>query len=85
MRLARRWARHELASRSETSEPMTTMTLFKVLFHWWTQLQLKSCCRIGSERMRLPVAAKMALQTAGAVGGNGGSPKPLGGLCDDTK
>ena len=30
--------------------------------------------------MRLPVAAKMALQRAGTTGGNAGSPRPVGGL-----
>ena len=34
---------------------------------------------IGSSRMRLPVAAKMALAMAGSTGGNMGSPKPVGG------
>ena len=34
---------------------------------------------IGSARRRLPVAAKMALQSAGANGGTPGSPTPLGG------
>ena len=29
--------------------------------------------------MRLPVAAKIALHTAGAAGGRPGSPKPVGG------
>ena len=43
-------------------------------------------CRLspanGSVRMRLPVAAKMALQTAGAAAGNPGSPKPVGAAAD---
>ena len=34
---------------------------------------------IGSRRMRLPVAAKMALHSAGAKGGSPGSPTPLDG------
>ncbi len=34
---------------------------------------------IGSRRMRLPVAAKMALHSAGANGGMPGSPTPLAG------
>src|SRR6266853_6965207 len=33
----------------------------------------------GSSRIRFPVAAKMALQTAGANGGTPGSPTPAGG------
>jgi hypothetical protein len=37
---------------------------------------LDSRSRIGSSRMRLPVAAKMALQSAGATGGTPGSPTP---------
>ena len=32
--------------------------------------------RIGSRRIRLPVAAKIALVTAGATGGTAGSPTP---------
>jgi hypothetical protein len=32
----------------------------------------------GSVLIRLPVAAKMALQTAGKIGGKVGSPKPVG-------
>ena len=38
-----------------------------------------SCVLIGSSRMRLPVAAKIALQMAGAIGGTPGSPTPAGG------
>ena len=34
----------------------------------------------GSWRTRLPVAAKMALLTAGSTGGSAGSPNPVGGL-----
>ena len=30
--------------------------------------------------MRLPVAAKIALQSAGMTGGSAGSPRPVGGL-----
>ena len=33
----------------------------------------------GSVRTRWPVAAKIALQIAGATGGNAGSPTPVGG------
>jgi hypothetical protein len=38
---------------------------------------------IGKSRMRLPVAAKIALQIAGGIGGTPGSPTPAGGasLC----
>src|SRR5689334_8223158 len=39
----------------------------------------RSAARIGSRRMRFPVAAKMALATAGAAGGTPGSPQPPGG------
>ena len=38
------------------------------------------CFDSGSERMRLPVAAKIALHTAGTTGGSAGSPMPVGGL-----
>ena len=37
-----------------------------------------SCFAIGKSRIRLPVAAKMALQIAGAIGGTPGSPTPAG-------
>jgi hypothetical protein len=37
-----------------------------------------SLMRIGSLRMRLPLAAKMAFATAGAAGGTPGSPTPVG-------
>ena len=37
---------------------------------------------MGSVRMRLPVAAKIALQSAGAAAGRPGSPKPVGGATD---
>src|SRR5438045_2396703 len=36
----------------------------------------------GSVRMRFPVAAKIALQTAGAAAGSPGSPKPVGAAVD---
>jgi hypothetical protein len=39
-----------------------------------------NCLPIGSARMRLPVAAKIALISAGANGGTPGSPTPLGGV-----
>ncbi len=35
---------------------------------------------IGSERIRLPVAAKIALHSAGAMGGKPGSPTPPNGM-----
>lgn len=40
---------------------------------------------IGSVRIRLPVAAKIALQSAGIAGGSGGSPSPVGELSVATK
>jgi hypothetical protein len=36
--------------------------------------------RNGNSRIRLPVAAKTALQIAGAMGGTPGSPTPAGGF-----
>src|SRR5216684_5246797 len=39
----------------------------------------RSSARMGSRRIGLPVAAKIALQTAGAIGGVPGSPAPPGG------
>ena len=44
------------------------------------QAVTRSPGRRGSVRMRLPVAAKIALQTAGSNGGSAGSPRPVGGL-----
>ena len=43
------------------------------------QPHFKSCFDSGSERTRLPVAAKMALHSAGITGGSAGSPSPVGG------
>ena len=39
---------------------------------------------IGKDRIRLPVAAKMALLTAGATQGTAGSPMPVGGAWEGT-
>lgn len=50
-----------------------TGTIFMLNFSYSS---FKSWERIGSRRIRLPVAAKMALATAGAIGGTGGSPTP---------
>jgi len=44
----------------------------------------RSTSVIGRVRMRLPVAAKIALQTAGAAAGSPGSPNPVGGATDLT-
>jgi hypothetical protein len=41
--------------------------------------QLKPDFAIGSDRSRFPHAAKIALTTAGGVGGSAGSPNPVGG------
>jgi len=38
----------------------------------------------GSGRSRLPVAAKIAFENAGAMGGTPGSPTPVGGWSDFT-
>src|SRR5258708_3204500 len=40
--------------------------------------QAKSSARIGNLRMRLPVAAKIALHSAGTTGGTESSPEPVG-------
>jgi hypothetical protein len=47
--------------------------------------QRKPCFDSGSERIRCPVAAKIALHTAGKIGGNAGSPSPVGEFLDFTK
>ncbi len=41
--------------------------------------QLSFCLESGSVRIRLPVAAKIALQRAGMTGGSAGSPRPVVG------
>jgi hypothetical protein len=41
---------------------------------------LKPWFASGSDRTRFPVTAKIALVMAGIIGGNAGSPRPVGGL-----
>ena len=48
---------------------------------WRCALRLESN---GSVRRRIPVAARTALATAGAIGGVPGSPTPEGGLLEGT-
>src|ERR1035437_6609740 len=43
-------------------------------------VQLRSCFDNGSVRTLFPVAAKIALHSAGITGGSAGSPSPVGGL-----
>lgn len=45
-----------------------------------TPRQTASWLPIGSRRMRLPVASKIALHSAGITGGSAGSPSPVTGL-----
>ena len=54
---------------------------------WWRRTsirrsyaKLKPCFVIGIVRIRSPVAVNIALQTAGRIGGNAGSPRPVGAL-----
>jgi radical SAM superfamily enzyme YgiQ (UPF0313 family) len=47
--------------------------------------QAKSSGIIGKRRIRLPVAAKIALHSAGANGGTPGSPTPAGGASLSTR
>lgn len=54
--------------------------LFPLMFRRWLLTYTSLCLRIGNSRMRLPVAAKIALQIAGAIGGTPGSPTPVGGF-----
>jgi hypothetical protein len=42
----------------------------------YAQALLANCCASGNERMRLPLAAKIAFMSAGATGGTPGSPTP---------
>src|SRR3989441_7837392 len=46
------------------------------------EAQTLSWSRIGRCRMRLPVAAKIALHNAGAIGGTPGSPTPPSGALE---
>jgi hypothetical protein len=41
---------------------------------------IKPCFESGSERILFPVTVKIALHTAGKIGGSAGSPSPVGGL-----
>ena len=50
-----------------------------------TLYAFNSSTSMGNLRMRLPVAAKMALQRAGMTGGRAGSPRPVGGWSVMTK
>src|SRR2546430_11212088 len=43
-----------------------------------TKRYARSSARMGNRRIGLPVAAKIALHTAGAIGGGPGSPAPPG-------
>jgi hypothetical protein len=47
--------------------------------------QTSFCLLMGSSRMRFPVAAKIALAMAGAIGGTPGSPAPVGKVPLSTK
>jgi hypothetical protein len=47
--------------------------------------KLKPCFVFGSVRMRSPVAVNIAFAITGKIGGNAGSPKPVGGLSDFRK
>jgi hypothetical protein len=48
------------------------------------QVALSCAGSIGRLRTRLPVAAKIALHSAGAIGGTPGSPMPVGGASPST-
>src|SRR3989442_12735391 len=66
------WARTRARKfRRGPSRPPTTQILPTQAFMSWS--------RIGRRRMRLPVAAKIALHNAGAIGGTPGSPTPPSG------
>src|SRR5580704_13098496 len=51
--------------------------IFRLLVSYYVYVGI--CAPIGRRRTRLPVAAKIALQSAGANGGTPGSPTPLDG------
>lgn len=64
---------------------LTLLTFYAVLFFAPGYAQRKPCFTSGSERIGCPVAAKMALHTAGKIGGNAGSPSPVGEFLDFRK
>ena len=63
------------------SMPERMGVLIALLGGWWC----RSAFAIGRDRMRVPVAAKIALQMAGAKGGRAGSPSPVGGFVPSMK
>ena len=85
-----RYGRQENNTSAETyGEPQTPAELPKssIAASVWLQLpfdnqknacQVRSSAWMGRRRRRLPVAAKMALQIAGAITGTVGSPMPVG-------
>ena len=67
--------RCDLRTAVVTASPVHTMTGPRPGY----RAQAANWSLIGRRRMRLPVAAKMALHSAGAKGGSPGSPTPLEG------
>ena len=69
-----------VGSKAEVQAKVTVATCWG---RWFFQRngksrQARSSDLMGSRRMRFPVPAKMALQTAGAITGRPGSPMPVG-------
>jgi hypothetical protein len=65
--------------------PLTVMRQAREMKNKCLYAKLKPCFVIGNVRMRSPVAVKIALLTAGKIGGKAGSPNPVGGLLDFRK
>src|ERR1035437_1255531 len=84
--------RRETVFRSSTiasqwkSPPSSIFHLPSSIFHLPSSIfhrryvQLRSCFDNGNDRILFPVAAKIALHSAGITGGSAGSPSPVGGL-----
>ena len=66
----------ETVARSQSASGNTEFAHYPILRFY---AQVKPCLESGRERMRFPVSVKIALQTAGRMGGRAGSPKPVGG------
>src|ERR1700732_639367 len=61
-----------------SKNPQTVLNVAQGSHDLAPAVSANSLARIGSRRMRFPVAAKIALASAGATGGTPGSPTPVG-------
>ena len=81
LQLAQSFLQHAQRASSAQSVSLAFGQMLHVLgFRYYAQR--KPCFESGSDRTRVPDAAKIALATAGSTGGSDGSPRPVGGLSD---